>query len=62
MQYNLGKNELLIYESELDQSTLNTLKTSTKRKQVKKNIFDMVNPDVKTTQIKSIYNAEEFEA
>ena len=62
MQYNLGKNELLIYESELDQSTLNTLKTSTKHKQIKKNIFDIVNPDVKTTQIKSIYNAEEFEA
>ena len=62
MQYNLGKNEMLIYESELDQSTLNNLKGDPKRKTIRKNIFDMVNPDIKTTQIKSIYNADEFES
>ena len=62
IQYNIGKNEMLIYESELDQTTLNTLKSSEKQKQLRKNIYDMVNPDFKTTQIKTIYNAEDFEA
>ena len=38
MQYNLGKNEMLIYESELDQATLNTLKTAEKTRQLKKYI------------------------
>ena len=61
IQYNLGKNEMLIYESELDQATLNTLKTAEKTRQLKKNIFDMVNPEIKTTQIKTIYEADEFD-
>ena len=52
---------MLIYESELDQSTLNTMKSSVKEKKMKKNVFDIVNPEFKTSQIKTIYNAEEFE-
>ena len=59
IQYN--KNEMLIYESELDQTTLNTLKSSEKQKQLRKNIYD-INPDLKTTQIKTIYNAEDFKS
>jgi len=61
LNYNLTNNEMLIYESELDQNYLKELSDiSNKKNRLIKNIHEMVKPDKSTVMLETIFNLDDL--
>ena len=61
LNYNLTNNEMLIYESELDQNYLKELSDiSNKKNRLIKNIHEMIKPDKSTVMLETMFNLDDL--